>query len=158
MNLRKRYRKYITYTGTAGMLALSVALTGCSKEASGPGDGNATPSEVTEIQAVPETIAQLGLQGQVLPGLNDVDLPDAEPAPEYLRIGVRHEIVKKLQLLYNLMPHTNPQVLRRRLRIRQVDVIKPRQDLSLKPQLGNGLRNRLYLRDFRRGGVPVPWP
>ena len=97
MNLRKRYRKYITYTGTAGMLALSVALTGCSKEASGPGDGNATPSEVTEIQAVPETIAQLGLQGQVLPGLNDVDLPDAEPAPEYLRIGVRHEIVKKLQ-------------------------------------------------------------
>ena len=79
------------------MLALSVALTGCSKEASGPGDGNATPSEITEIQAVPETIAQLGLQGQVLPGLNDVDLPDAEPAPEYLRIGVRHEIVKKLQ-------------------------------------------------------------
>ena len=51
MNLRKRYRKYITYTGTAGMLALSVALTGCSKEASGPGDGNATPSEITEIQA-----------------------------------------------------------------------------------------------------------
>ena len=66
MNLRKRYRKYITYTGTAGMLALSMALSGCSKEASGPGEGNATPSEVTEIQAVPETIAQLGLQGQVL--------------------------------------------------------------------------------------------
>ena len=79
------------------MLALSVALTGCSKEASGPGDGNATPSEVTEIQAVPETIAQLGLNGQVLPGLNDINLPDAEPAPEYLRIGVRHEIIKRLQ-------------------------------------------------------------
>ena len=97
MNLRKRYRKYITYTGTAAMLALSMALSGCSKETLGPADGNATPSEVTEIQAVPETIAQLGLQGQILPGLNDVDLPDAEPAPEYLRIGVRHEIVKKLQ-------------------------------------------------------------
>ena len=34
----------------------------------------------------------------VLPGLDDVELPeDAEPAPQYLREGVRHEIVKKLQ-------------------------------------------------------------
>ena len=69
MNLRKRYRKYITYTGTAGMLALSVALTGCSKEASGPGDGNATPSEVTEIQAVPETIASWGFRDRSCLGL-----------------------------------------------------------------------------------------
>ena len=97
MNLRNRYRKYITYTGTAGILALSMTLNGCTKGASGSAEGNATPAEATEIQAVPETIAQLGLQGQVLPGLNDIDLPDAEPAPEYLRIGVRHEIVKKLQ-------------------------------------------------------------
>ena len=97
MNLRSRYRKYITYTGTAGILALSMALGGCSSETSGPASDIATPAEATEIQAVPETIAQLGLQGQVLPGLNDVDLPEAEAPPEYLRIGVRHEIVKKLQ-------------------------------------------------------------
>lgn len=97
MNLKSRYRKYITYTGTAGLLALSMTLSGCSKEASGPAGEVATPAEASEIEAVPETIAQLGLQGQVLPGLNDIDLPDAEPAPEYLRIGVRHEIVKKLQ-------------------------------------------------------------
>lgn len=97
MNLKSRYRKYITYTGTAGLLALSMTLSGCSKETSGPAGEVATPAEASEIEAVPETIAQLGLQGQVLPGLNDIDLPDAEPAPEYLRIGVRHEIVKKLQ-------------------------------------------------------------
>ena len=77
MNLRNRYRKYITYTGTAGILALSMTLNGCTKGASGSAEGNATPAEATEIQAVPETIAQLGLQGQVLPGLNDIDLPDA---------------------------------------------------------------------------------
>lgn len=78
------------------MMALTIALSGCGKDVSGPA-GEATPSDAKEIQAVPETIAQLGLQGQVLPGLNDIDLPDAKPAPEYLRIGVRHEIVKKLQ-------------------------------------------------------------
>lgn len=78
-------------------MAVIIALGGCSKGASGRAAGRGTPSVATELDAVPETIAPLGLQGQVLPGLNNIDLPDAEPAPEYLRIGVRHEIVKKLQ-------------------------------------------------------------
>ena len=96
MNLRYRSRKYFTYTATIGLLALSTVLGGCAGETSSS-VGAATPSEAEVIEAVPETIAQLGLEGQVLPGLNDIDLPDAEPAPEYLRIGVRHEIVKRLQ-------------------------------------------------------------
>ncbi|MFR2690581.1 MAG: peptidoglycan-binding domain-containing protein [Enterocloster bolteae] len=75
---------------------LSSVPGGCTKRSSIRG-GDTTPSEVNVIQAVPETIAQLGLNGQVLPGLNDINLPDAEPAPEYLRIGVRHEIIKRLQ-------------------------------------------------------------
>lgn len=74
-----------------------MTLSGCTKGASDSTEGNATPAEATEIQVVPETIAQLGLQGQVPPELSDIDLPDMEPAPEYLRTGVRHEIIKKLQ-------------------------------------------------------------
>lgn len=83
---------------TAGALSLSLLLGGCGGEA---GDLNqpaeASPSEAMEIATVPETIAQLGLEGQVLPDIQGLELPDAEPAPQYLRIGVRHEIVKKLQ-------------------------------------------------------------
>lgn len=94
--MNSKYRKYITYTAAVGVLTLSSVLGGCTKESSSEA-GDATPSEVNVIQAVPETIAQLGLNGQVLPGLNDINLPDAEPAPEYLRIGVRHEIIKRLQ-------------------------------------------------------------
>ena len=94
--MNSKYRKYVTYTAAVGVLTLSVFLGGCTKESSSEA-GDATPSEVNVIQAVPETIAQLGLDGQVLPGLNDINLPDAEPAPEYLRIGVRHEIIKRLQ-------------------------------------------------------------
>ena len=94
--MNSKYRKYITYTAAVGVLTLSSVLGGCTKKSTSE-VGDATPSEVNVIQAVPETIAQLGLNGQVLPGLNDINLPDAEPAPEYLRIGVRHEIIKRLQ-------------------------------------------------------------
>ena len=92
MNLR--YRKQMIYG--VGILSLCACLAGCGKSAP-PGGGEATPSEVKIVQELPETIAPLGLEGQILPGLNDVDLPEAAPAPEYLRIGVRHEIIKKLQ-------------------------------------------------------------
>ena len=38
-----------------------------------------------------EAIAPLNLSGQILPDLDDVELPEnAEPVPEYLREGVRH--------------------------------------------------------------------
>lgn len=97
MNLKNRYKRYITYTAVAGVFTMSAVLGGCAAKDPITPVREASPSEATVIQAVPETIAPLGLNGQVLPGLNDIDLPDAEPAPEYLRIGVRHEIVKKLQ-------------------------------------------------------------
>lgn len=60
---------------------------------SGSGQARAAaPEEETEA------IAPLNLSGQILPDLDDVELPEnAEPVPEYLREGVRHEIVKKLQ-------------------------------------------------------------
>ena len=62
----------------------------------------ATPAQAQARAAAPEeeteAIAPLNLSGQILPDLDDVELPEnAEPVPEYLREGVRHEIVKKLQ-------------------------------------------------------------
>lgn len=99
MNIK--YRKYATYGAASGLLVLALVMGGCSEKTAAPAPAvqAETPSEAekNEIQAVPETIAQLGLAGQILPGLGDADLPEAEPAPEYLRIGVRHEIIKKLQ-------------------------------------------------------------
>ena len=88
-------RHPIPYTPAAILLA--AALTGCAASTPQNAAAPASSSNAIVIETVPETIAPLGLEGQILPGLDDVDLPDAEPAPEYLRIGVRHEIVKKVQ-------------------------------------------------------------
>ena len=95
-----RYTKKKTYLVMAAILA-AMAAGGCgAKDAVTTTQSvEATPSEAEAlvINNVPETIAPLGLNGQVLPDVNDANIDDAEPAPEYLRIGVRHEIVKKLQ-------------------------------------------------------------
>lgn len=90
-----RYKVRTAYAALAAALALGTA--GCAGGDQSSSDGTASPSTALVIQTVPETIAPLGLNGQILPALTDVDLPDTEPAPEYLRLGVRHEIVKRLQ-------------------------------------------------------------
>lgn len=79
------------------MLAAALILGGCGAPETPEESSAEETTAPAVIQAVPETIAPLGLGGQILPGLNDLDLPDTEPAPQYLRIGVRHEIIKKLQ-------------------------------------------------------------
>lgn len=98
MKSDSRYRKYTVYTKAAGVLALSVILSGCQAQTGTSNEvpGTASASETVIIQ-VPETIAPLGLEGQILPNITNVDLGDVEPAPEYIRIGERHEIIKKLQ-------------------------------------------------------------
>lgn len=93
----EKHSRYRTLAALSAALATALLLSGCGVKTGAKDSREATPSEAAVIQAVPETIAPLGLGGQVLPGLQGVDLPDAEPAPEYLRIGVRHEIVAKLQ-------------------------------------------------------------
>lgn len=90
----KKHRAHITLIALG---AAVLALGGCTSTAPKTAGETASSSSAVVISQVPETIAPLGLNGQILPAINDVDLPDAEPAPEYLRIGVRHEIVKKLQ-------------------------------------------------------------
>ena len=76
---------------------MALAAAGCAGGEAALEDQPASPSDALVIHTVPETIAPLGLNGQILPALTDVKLPDAEPAPEYLRLGVRHEIIKRLQ-------------------------------------------------------------
>ncbi|WP_368282850.1 peptidoglycan-binding protein, partial [Enterocloster lavalensis] len=90
-------QRYMKYTVLAAVCAGALWLGGCKAAPAGAEKAEATPSEARVIQVVPETIAPLGLGGQVLPYLADVDLGDAEPIPDYLRIGVRHAIVAKLQ-------------------------------------------------------------
>lgn len=104
--MNQKYTYYLRYACISGALAAALALGGCSSGDSGIAVQNETAepaaADAADGQAISdgtdETIAPLGLDGQVLPGLDDVELPeDAEPAPQYLREGVRHEIVKKLQ-------------------------------------------------------------
>lgn len=100
MNQRFRYRTYLTYALASGALAASLTLGGCADQTAG--GVAATPAQAQTRAAAPEeeteAIAPLNLSGQILPDLDDVELPEnAEPVPEYLREGIRHEIVKKLQ-------------------------------------------------------------
>ena len=99
MNQRFRYRKYLTYAWPQGPGSLSHTGRLCRPDSRGMA---ATPAQAQARAAAPEeeteAIAPLNLSGQILPDLDDVELPEnAEPVPEYLREGVRHEIVKKLQ-------------------------------------------------------------
>ena len=100
MNQRFRYRTYLTYALASGALAASLALGGCGDQTAKGTSATPAQAAAREAEAKEETeaIAPLNLSGQILPDLDDVELPEnAEPVPEYLREGVRHEIVKKLQ-------------------------------------------------------------
>lgn len=104
--MNQKYTYYLRYACVSGVLAAALALGGCSLSGTGAAVQNeaAEPAEADAADGqafsngTDETIAPLGMDGQILPGLTDVELPeDAESAPQYLREGVRHEIVKKLQ-------------------------------------------------------------
>ena len=104
--MNQKYTYYLIYACVSGVLAAALALGGCSLSGTGAAVQNeaAEPAEADAADGqafsngTDETIAPLGMDGQILPGLTDVELPeDAESAPQYLREGVRHEIVKKLQ-------------------------------------------------------------
>ena len=104
--MNQKYTYYLRYACVSGALAAALALGGCSLSGTGAAVQNETAepaaADAADGQAfsngTDETIAPLGMDGQILPGLTDVELPeDAESAPQYLREGVRHEIVKKLQ-------------------------------------------------------------
>ena len=82
MNQRFRYRTYLRYALISGSLAALLALGGCSADTAKT-SGTATPAQAaSEPQGETEDIAPLGLGGQILPDLEDVELPeDAETAP-----------------------------------------------------------------------------
>ena len=101
--MNEKYTYYLRYACISSALAAALALGGCSSGERGVATQNeAVAANAQDGQAISdgtdETIAPLGMDGQILPGLDDVELPeDAQAAPQYLREGVRHEIVKKLQ-------------------------------------------------------------
>lgn len=74
----KGYKARTAYAALTAALVFSAA--GCSGAEQASGDQAGSPSNALVIQTVPETIAPLGLNGQILPALTDVDLPDTEPA------------------------------------------------------------------------------
>ena len=113
----KGYKARTAYAALTAALVFSAA--GCSGAEQASGDQAGSPSNALVIQTVPETIAPLGLNGQILPALTDVDLPDTEPAPEYLRLGVRHEIIKRLQERLMELGLSLIHILRKREGLRQ---------------------------------------
>ena len=80
--MNQKYTYYLRYACISGALATALALGGCSLGESGVAVQNEAQaaSEGADRQAVSdgtdETIAPLGLDGQVLPGLDDVELPE----------------------------------------------------------------------------------
>ena len=102
--MNEKYTYYLRYACISSALAAALALGGCSSGERGVATqneavaANAQDGQAAVSDGTDETIAPLGMDGQILPGLDDVELPeDAQAAPQYLREGVRHEIVKKLQ-------------------------------------------------------------
>lgn len=137
-------------------MSLALFLGGCSAQTASPDVSvdTAQPSqeETTVIQAVPETIAQLGLDGQVLPGLSDVELPDAEPAPEYLQIGVRHEIIKRLQqrlMDLGFMDNDEPTDYFGEMTQQAVKHFQRQNDLAMDGIVGNETWNALMAEDAK---------
>ena len=102
--MNEKYTYYLRYACISSALAAALALGGCSSGERGVATqneavaANAQDGQAAVSDGTDETIAPLGMDGQILPGLDDVELPeDAQAAPQYLREGVHHEIVKKLQ-------------------------------------------------------------
>lgn len=79
----------------ATVLLLSAALTGCQNSADSAVQRSATETLAEETtEAV--SVAALSPTGPEFPSL-DITLPETEPAPEYLRNGVEHQVVAELQ-------------------------------------------------------------
>ena len=81
--------------------ALSACLlTACSGKdkpaAATPSNAEETPAASNELQ-LPDGIKRLTSEGPEYEYIEKMDIPETEPAPEYLRIGVQHPKVAELQ-------------------------------------------------------------
>lgn len=92
------------FQGMALMFAASgMLLAGCGKQAIAPETETGTQAEIVLAEetlpqtAADETVMALSPDGPLLPSVAGVDAEYSEPIPDYLRIGMEHPIVAKLQ-------------------------------------------------------------
>ena len=91
--------KHKIYRTAAAAFAVAVLLSGCGKT---PASNSNEPVKVSiqtesEGQAVVDGMEQLTPDGPDYERLKDLPVPETEPAPEYLRLGVEHEKISELQ-------------------------------------------------------------
>ena len=91
--------KHKIYRTAAATLAVAMLLSGCGKT---PASNSNEPVKVSiqtesEGQAVVDGMEQLTPDGPDYERLKDLPVPETEPAPEYLRLGVEHEKISELQ-------------------------------------------------------------
>ena len=88
--MNEKYTYYLRYACISSALAAALALGGCSSGERGVATqneavaANAQDGQAAVSDGTDETIAPLGMDGQILPGLDDVELPE-----EY-KIDLRH--------------------------------------------------------------------
>lgn len=99
---RYKFRKKFLSVGLTGLTA-ALLLSGCASRIE---TGEAEPSIAREIildeetlpqTAADETVMAMSPDGPLLPSVAGVDAEYSEPIPDYLRIGMEHPIVAKLQ-------------------------------------------------------------
>lgn len=98
MDLYRQWRFRGAVILTAGVLA---AVTGCSggqKEAEETTPQEIILEETTQAPtAVDETVMALTPDGPLLPSVQGVEAEYSEPIPDYLRVGMQHPVVARLQ-------------------------------------------------------------
>lgn len=107
IDFSKRFRKLGLKGLSLGLsftlVASGVLLAGCAKRAIAPETEAATEvpivlaAETLPQTAADETVMALSPDGPLLPSVAGVDAEYSEPIPDYLRIGMEHPVVAKLQ-------------------------------------------------------------
>lgn len=83
------------------MSAMTITIAGCGEQAAAVPEETTQPLvleiETETTQAPDETMMPLTPNGPLLPSMKGLEAEYAEPAPEYLRLGLQHPIVAELQ-------------------------------------------------------------
>ena len=80
--MNEKYTYYLRYACISSALAAALALGGCSSGERGVATqneavaANAQDGQAAVSDGTDETIAPFGMDGQILPGLDDVELPE----------------------------------------------------------------------------------
>lgn len=99
-----RYKAKLQKLRSLGLaLAAAGILAGCGTQTASVDDSESQEAAIVLAEetlpqtAVDETIMALSPDGPILPSVAGVDAAYSEPIPDYLRVGMQHPIVAKLQ-------------------------------------------------------------